>query len=145
MTTPSLLDPVRGVFRAVATTVVPECHALNDNEWAELEGIVEAGLASRPAALQRQLVTFLRAIELLPVFRYAVRFQRLDATRRERVLTGLQNSRVFTLRRGMWGLRTLVFMGYYARPAAASAIGYRASPAGWAARRLPNDSSPTPA
>ena len=139
MTTSSLLHPVRGVFRAVAATVVPECKELPESEWTELERIVEFGLASRPAQLQKQLVMFLRAIDMLPVIRFGTRFRRLGAAQQERVVTSLQNSRVLVLRRGMWGLRTLVFMGYYARPAAAVAIGYRASPEGWAARRQPND------
>ena len=42
---------------------------------------------------------------------------------------------MLAVRRGFWGLRTLVFMGYYARPEAAAAIGYRADVRGWEARR----------
>ena len=41
---------------------------------------------------------------------------------------------ILALRRGVWGVRTLAFMGYYARPEAAREIGYRAAAAGWAAR-----------
>lgn len=135
-----LLEPVRHVFRAVATSVVPECAQLRSDEWAEFDGIVEGALASRPEAMRKQLVLFIRAIELLPLARYATRFSRLDAARRQRVLAGLQNSHLDIVRRGFWGLRTLIFMGYYARPAAAAEIGYRASAQGWAARRAPNDS-----
>ena len=47
----------------------------------------------------------------------------------------VERSRVLLLRRGFWGLRTLVMLGYYGRPEAARAIGYRASPLGWEARR----------
>ena len=42
------------------------------------------------------------------------------------------------LRRGFWGLRTLVFLGYYARPEAAAEIGYRAD-APRAGRRAAHD------
>jgi hypothetical protein len=34
----------------------------------------------------------------------------------------------------MWGLRTLILMGYYARPAAAAEVGGSAHRRGWAAR-----------
>ena len=38
-------------------------------------------------------------------------------------------------RRGVWGLRTLVMMGWYTNPSVIAALGYRASAAGWEARR----------
>lgn len=101
----------------------------------ELERIVEQALASRPPRLQRQLVILIRAIEWLPLLRYGRRFTQLEGERRARVLVALQESPLLLLRRGFWGLRTLALMGYYARPAAAASIGYRADPRGWEARR----------
>ena len=101
----------------------------------ELERIVELALTSRPPRLQLQLVILIRAIEWLPLLRYGRRFTRLASERRARVLAALQESPLLLLRRGFWGLRTLALMGYYARPAAAASIGYRADPRGWEARR----------
>jgi hypothetical protein len=131
----SVLAPVRQTFRAVAVTVVPEAASLEPADWARLESTVERALARRPAALRRQLRTFLRLIGVLPVARFGRTFASLDEARRTRVLDGLQDSRVFLLRKGFWGLRTLVLMGYYTLPRTRSAIGYRASPMGWEARR----------
>jgi len=131
----SVLAAVQPSFRAIAATVVPEAGTLDAGGWMELERIVEQALAPRPRRLQRQLVTLIRAIEWLPLLRYGRRFTRLDPRRRARVLEVLQNSPLLLLRRGFWGLRTLALMGYYARPAAAASIGYRADPRGWAARR----------
>jgi hypothetical protein len=125
-------------------TVVPEAARLDGAAWNEVEEIVERALAERPPGMRRQLSAFLRAVELLPVARHGRRFTGLDADRRTRVLLALQRSRVLPLRRGMWGIRTLIFMGYYARPAAAAEIGYRASAGGWEARRLADLSSPNP-
>lgn len=133
---------MRAVFRAVATTVVPESTALAAEEWVEFDGIVEGALAGRPETLRKQLVLFIRALEALPVARYATRFSKLDAARRRVVLTSLQNSRVAAIRRGFWGLRTLILMGYYARAAASAEIGYRAATGGWAARRKQHESAP---
>ncbi len=129
------IEPFRPVFRAVAATVVPEAGFLSDGEWSELERIVEDALAQRPPAMQRQLAAFVRLIDLLPVARYGRRFTALDHARRTRVLRALENAPVLLVRRGFWGLRTLVLMGYYARPDAQAAIGYRASARGWEARR----------
>jgi len=123
------------VFRAVATTIVPEAAQFDAAEWADLERIVERALAHRPPAMRRQLAALLGVVEWIPVLRYGRPFSALDTTRRERVLSSLERAPLLLLRRGFWGLRALVFMGYYGRPAAATAIGYRADPRGWEARR----------
>lgn len=67
--------------------------------------------------------------------RWGRRFTALDAACRDRFLRALGDAPVLLLRRGVWGIRVLVQMGYYAQPAHAAAIGYRADPRGWEARR----------
>jgi hypothetical protein len=129
------IERSRDVLRAAAQVIVPEAAALSEPGWRELESIVTAALADRPPGVQRQFRLLLRVIELLPVLRHGRRFSSLDVATRTRVLESLEHSRLLLLRRGVWGLRTLVFMGYYAREEAAAGIGYRASPAGWAARQ----------
>ncbi len=130
-----VLTSVRAPFRALVATFVPEAGALTAGEWSEVEAIVEQALAERPAPLRRQLVLLIRALEWLPAARFGRRFTRLDAGKRLAWLGRLERSPLLLLRRGIWGLRTLAFMGYYARPAAADAVGYRAQLRGWEARR----------
>ena len=129
---PVALPPgVRPVFRALATTIVPEAAALRDGDWAEVERIVGEALGKRPAGIRRQLLVFIRLLDLLPVFRWGRTFRRLDDDRRRRFLRGIQDARPLLLRRGFWGVRTLVFMGYYARPEAYAQVGYGAKLRGW--------------
>jgi hypothetical protein len=130
----SVLHPVRPIFRAVASTVVPEAAQLDAAGWSELENVVEVALAARPEKMRGQLVTFIRLIDLLSVARYGRRFTRLNAPRRATFLRSLERSRAVLVRRGFWGLRTLIFSGYYTRPEIVRAIGYRAHRLGWAAR-----------
>jgi hypothetical protein len=130
-----VLPSVRPVLRAIGATVVPEADQLDAAEWTALERIVADALAARPAALRRQLLFFVRLVEWLPLVRYGRRFTQLDAARRTRFLESLQDAPLLLLRRGCWGLRTLVLMGYYGRPEAARAIGYAADPRGWEVRR----------
>ena len=129
-----MLSPIRPILRAIGITVVPEAAQLDEQQWIALEEIVRSALTPRPRALQRQFILLVRAIEWLAVLRYGRRFTALDATRRERLLAQLQNAPVLLVRRGMWGLRTLLLMGYYGRAAGGRAIGYRADPRGWKAR-----------
>jgi hypothetical protein len=126
---------VRDTFRAVTLAVVPEASSLDEKAWAEAEALIERTLGRRPAGVQRQLVVFLRAIEFLPRLRWGRPFTALLPEERTRFLSGLEHAPLLLLRRGFWGLRTLVFLGYYARPEAAAAIGYRANARGWQARR----------
>lgn len=122
-------------FRAIASTVVPQATRLAPDEWEELERIVAHAIAARPARLQRQLALLLRLLEWIPLLRYGRRLSGLEPARRAAFLVSLADSRLLVLRRGIWGLRTLILMGYYGRSAAARAIGYRADARGWEARR----------
>ncbi len=130
----SVIGPVRPVFRALCATFVPEAQALDERGWAEAEAIVERFLAARPAGVRRQLVLLVRLLDFLCLLRHGRRFAALDAARRLRFLETLQDARLLLLRRGIWGVRTLAFMGYYTRPEAQAAIGYRADARGWEAR-----------
>ncbi len=128
-------SPVRDTFRNLATTIVPEASSLDENGWNELEDIIEQGLASRPSSIRRQLRILVRALNVLPLLRFGKTFATLDPAKRTRFLEAVQNAPLLLLRRGFWGLRTLVFMGYYSRDAAREDIGYRADPRGWQVRR----------
>jgi hypothetical protein len=122
-------------FRALASVVVPESRGLDDAGWAECAAIIARAIADRPPRVQRQLRLFLALVEWTPVLRFGARFTRLDDARRAALLDGLQRAPLLLLRRGLWGVRTLIFMGYYARPEAGRALGYRADARGWDARR----------
>jgi len=125
----------RAAFRAVATTIVPEAGHLGPSEWVDVEAIIGRALASRPPRLRRQLALLLVLLEWLPLLRYGRRLSRLDPARRLAFLERVEAAPLVVVRRGFWGLRTLILMGYYGRPAAAAAIGYRADPRGWEVRR----------
>lgn len=126
-----VLPPVRAKFRALATAIVPETADLDDAGWADLEAIVEDALSKRPPEIRRQLAVFIRLLDFLPRLRWLRPFRTLGAAQRVRFLHGIQSSKIFLFRRGFWGLRTMVYMGYYARPQAYADLGYDAHLRGW--------------
>lgn len=130
----AILSPVRHILHAVATAVVPESSSLDERAWAELYAVVDRAVAERPPRVQRQLLAFVRVLSLMPLVRYGRPLARLDVRQRTRFLESVERSPVLLLRRGFWGLRTLIFMGYYTRADVMEAIGYRAGAAGWTAR-----------
>jgi len=129
-----VFSPVRPAFRAIAATVVPEAADLDEEGWADAEDAIESTITDRSEQLRRQLLLLVKVIDLLPIIRYGRRFTALDSDRRMRALQWMQDSPFLLLRRGVWGLRTLILLGYYSRPIAAAQIGYRASALGWEAR-----------
>jgi hypothetical protein len=122
-------------FRAVLNAVVPESVALTDEEWREAETIIARALAARPSSVHRQIALFMRALDAMALVKHGRRLTALSAADATRLLEATSKSRLLLLRRGVWGVRTLAFMGYYARTDAARAIGYRATAAGWSALR----------
>jgi len=131
----TMLSPVRPIFHAVVSTVVPEASQLDEQGWEGLETLVEGALRDRPPAMLRHLRFFLWAIQCLCFFRYGRGFTSLSADRRTRVLSYLQDHRIELIRCGFWGLRTLAFLGFYGRAEAMQAIGYAADPRGWESSR----------
>lgn len=133
--TPSLLAPVRRPFRVIAATIVPEAAELDESGWRELESIVCGALATRPRAVLRQLMLFIRVANWLSVIPYLRPLTRLGPAARRAHLARLESAPFLLIRRGCWGLRTLVFMGYYGQDRVSEALGYRASPEGWSRHR----------
>ena len=129
------LGVVRGPFRALCVAFVPESAELNESDWRELESEVEQALADRPPVVQKQMLLLIRILDLLARARHGRAMESLPPASRRELLTRLQDSRWLLLRRGVWGLRTLAFLGYYSRPDTAASIGYRADARGWEALR----------
>jgi hypothetical protein len=94
---------------------------------------MEKALASRPPGVKMQVRLFLRLVNLLPVLSTGRTMVRLPLGRRASFLERLHRSPFMPLRRGLWGIRTLLFMGYYNQEKVRSAIGYGADPWGWTA------------
>jgi len=127
----SPLTPVRGTFHALTATVVPDAAGLDERGWERLDAIVGEALATRPPSLVRQLRLFVRVVDLLPLLRHGRTFRGLSPARRLALLERLERSRLRAVRRGVWGVRTLAFMGYYGQDDVRRRIGYRAHPDGW--------------
>ena len=127
------LSVVRPIIRAVATTVVPPMSSLDERAWLEVERVIERALASRSPRVQGQLAMFLRLFQTLPIARYGRTFTALTTARRHAFLASVERSRLLILRRGFWGVRSLIFLAYYTREDVSEEIGYLAVTGGWEA------------
>jgi len=128
------LAPVRELFRAVTRAAVPASAGLDDEGWARAEALVDAALADRPGSVRRQVTIFFRIVDVLSVLRFGRGLQGVESAQARTLLGWLERSPLLLLRRGVWGVRTLAFMGFYGQGATRKQIGYAASPGGWESR-----------
>ncbi len=112
------------VFEEVARRVVPAVGNLSEADRQRVFEIVDRALMERPAAVRRQLVLFLGIIRWLPLMRWGRRFESLSEGPQEAMLRFFQDGPIGPFRAGFWGLKTLMFMGYYGREAAWAEVGY---------------------
>lgn len=131
---PFFSSSLRSAFRALATCFVPETARATSAQWAALEAEVERAIGAR-AGLRGRLALFIGLLDLSARLRYGHSLTRLDPVRSDALLRAFSASPVLLLRRGVWGLRTLVFLGWYTQPDVIAELGYRAHSAGWEARR----------
>ena len=115
---------------SVGARLVPETAALTPAQRDQWRAIIADALGDRPEAMRRQFSAFLGIIERGPMLRFGAPFSALAPERQDRVLRWFQDCPVELFRKGFWGLKTLVLMGYYARPEAAAEVGWTPSFAG---------------
>jgi len=129
------LAPVEPAFRALAETFVPELADAGDDEWERVMETIDVALRSKEAAIGRKLALAVRALDGMALVTRGRRFVALGRESRRVFLERMQDSGWLVLRRGVWGLRTVVFLGYYGRPEVRERLGYRAHRDGWDAAR----------
>lgn len=128
---PALLSPARREkLRAIARRVVPESAGLDALAEGDFFRTIEEALLPQQPETVRQLLLFVDAVDFLPLLRHGRRFRSLSPDRQDAWLAWLEGAPVALLRKGFWGLRTLVFLGYYGRPEAGAALGYGPSRSG---------------
>jgi len=123
----TLSEPQWRFVLGLASRIVPEVADLDAEGEARFRAIVDEALAARPPQVRRQLGLFLTLLRWLPALRYGAPFERLAPARQEAVLAHFHDCPVGRLRQGFWGLKTLVFMGYYGRAEVGEGLGYAPS------------------
>ena len=127
----SVLSSLKDPLRAIGSVVLPSPEALDEEGWAKAERIIEEALESKPPGIKRQIRLFLRLVTFLPILSTGRTLPKLPLEKRAAFLHRLHRSPLMPLRRGMWGIRTLIFMGYYNQDRVRDEIGYAADPRGW--------------
>lgn len=115
---------------SVGERIVPPLAGLDGDGHARCRAIIAAALAERPPGVRRQIRLFLSLVRLAPLLRWVTTFERLPAHRQEKFLRWLQDDAPGRLRQGFWGLKTIVFMGYYGQGELGPRLAYTPSRSG---------------
>jgi hypothetical protein len=126
------LAPLRRQVRPLLEAVVPTAGGIDDARLDAVTARIVGRLAHEPASLRRQLRLLVRVLQWLPLLFSGWTLAGLDAPGRVRFLERLQDAPVAKLRVGVWGLRTLLFLGWYGDENIATGLGWHASTRGWA-------------
>lgn len=123
-----VLSPRKTEFLlVVARRIVPAIADLPENEQAGIARVVDDALAARGKAMQVQFGLFLDTLRWASVLKKGRPLDKLPGEAQDEVLRRLEDSPVSRIRTGVWGLKTLVYMGYYGDPERAAQFGYTPS------------------
>jgi hypothetical protein len=111
-------------LQVLAARIVPETTELDATGLGRFFGIIDGALLNRPAPVRRQFATFLGLLRWAPVARYGSPLDMLRAERQDAVLRWFEDCPVGLFRKGFWGLKAMVFMGYYGQPETNELVGY---------------------
>ena len=108
----------------LAARIVPESAGAPPQVADPLLAAVDEELRPRPRLQQLEFKLLLFAIRWMTVPFTLHRFERLPGERQDRWLDFLENAPLTLLRVGIWGLKTLVFLGYYTQDGVLQRIVY---------------------
>ena len=111
-------------LRVLAARIVPETTELDSAGMGRFFGLIDEALLERPAAVRRQFGIYLGLLRWAPLVRFGGPFENLRADRQDAVLRRFESCPVGLLRAGFWGLKVLIFMGYYGQPETNAVVGY---------------------
>ena len=111
-------------LRVLAARIVPETAELDAAGQARFFGIIDEALQIREPSLRRQFSIFLSVLRWAPLFRFGTSLDRLSPERQDAALRWFEDCPISLLRKGFWGLKAMVFMGYYGQPETNELVGY---------------------
>jgi len=111
-------------LQVLAARIVPETTELDAAGLSRFFGIIDGALQDRPATVRRQFATFLGVLRWVPAARFGRPFEQLRSECQDAVLRWFEDCPVSILRKGFWGLKAMIFMGYYGQPETNELVGY---------------------
>ena len=123
----SLAQEKAEFLRVLAARIVPEFLELDTAGQGRFFHIIDEALQDRDESVRRQFGVFLGVLRWAPLFRFGGPLEKLSAARQDAALRWFEDCPVGLLRKGFWGLKAMVFMGYYGQSETNELVGYAPS------------------
>jgi hypothetical protein len=120
----SLSNEKAEFLKVLAARIVPETTEFDAAGLSRFFAIIDAALQDRPPSVRRQFAIFLGVLRWVSLVRYGGPLEKLRVDRQNSVLRWFEDCPVGLLRKGFWGLKAMVFMGYYGQPETNELVGY---------------------
>ncbi len=120
----------RAFVWALAHVLVPDSRNLPRDRQDRFFALLDELLATRPAKVVRLIGVFLVFLRWSPLLRFGRRLDHLDPATQVRALKWFEDAPIALIRTGLWGVKTLVFLGYYGQPEITVGLGYTPSRSG---------------
>ena len=117
----------RELLWALSLRIVWATRELSAAERGQFLDSIESQLQDRPRTIQRQFKLLLAVVRYSTLPRRFARLDKLPAEQQDAALRRFQNSRFTLLRKGFWGLKTMLHLGYYGLPGTATRVHYAPS------------------
>ena len=117
-------DNQGGLFLTIAERIAPGIDDLDVSGRAEFLHLIDNAFAPREPGVRRQFQLFLFLLRWLPFLRFGAPLDRLAEQKQIRVLRWFEGKAFVLLRKGFWGLKTLVYLGYYGQAAVSRKMHY---------------------
>jgi hypothetical protein len=111
----------------LAKRIVPDIATLPETEQLEVVCRIDDALWGREPALRMQFLAFLKILKLSFLPRHLKTFDRIKPAQQDDLIRKFEDHSIGKLRSGIWGVRTLIFMGYYGNPGRAKQFHYTPS------------------
>lgn len=121
------------ISKSLIVAIIPESVTMIRKQWEQFQQLINGALKEYPKSLQYRLSLFLLLIRYLPILRYGRVFDQINPDQQTDFLLWLQDNRIEFLRKGFWGIRTLIMLGFYGQSEIVSEIGYQPNKLGWGA------------
>jgi len=114
----------RSTLWTLATRVVPPCTNLDEPARDEMMRLIDVAVSQRDRSMQRQLGLFLWVIRVVARLRGLRRIERLSPEKLDSLMRWLERNPVSLVRKGFWGVKALILLGYYGQGPIRQALGY---------------------
>ncbi len=118
------------MLRALALRLAPPVVKLDPSSWEEFYAIIARTFSELPARVRWQVRLFLFVLRWMTLPLHGGLFDLLAPKDQDEVLHWLEDHPWRLLRIAFWGVRALIFTGYYGNPGLWHKMGYAPVPEG---------------